>query len=145
MKISILFIIIQFMVLPSSGQLFNRKINAFGEDGLKTGKWITYWDDAKKIPMSKGKYEHGREVGVSKEYLKDGTIRLKFRYCHNGIRVKYYTPDRKLEQKGWAQMEYSEKDVHFYWHGKWKFYDTNRKLNRISWYENGQEIDSSAN
>ncbi len=140
MKIQTVLILLLVISAESVGQLCPKKINRFGEDGLKTGKWITYWDDDKKIPMSKAKFEHGRETGVSKEYHQNGQIRMKFRHYKNRIRVKYYNKDGQLEQKGWARMDYSENDVHFYWHGKWKFFDDNRKMIKVSYYENGEEV-----
>ena len=142
MRFSIFVILWFILAMPSSGQIFHQKRNAFGEDGLKTGKWITYWDDAKRIPMSKEHYEKGREVGVSKAYHQNGNLRLKFRYRGDRIRVKYFTIDRKLDQKGFAQIEFNKDDVHYYWHGKWKFYDEKRKLNRVSFYENGEEVEN---
>jgi antitoxin component YwqK of YwqJK toxin-antitoxin module len=136
-------IIFQFIVVSGQSQLFNRQFNQFGEDGFKTGKWISYWDENEKIPMSKAKYKQGREVGVSKEYHINGRIRLKFRYDKDRIRVKYFSESRKLEQKGWARMDYTAEDIHFYWHGSWKFYDADRKLIRKSHYQFGEEIIST--
>lgn len=121
-------------------QLFKKKINQYGEDKQRTGWWISYWDEDEKVLMSKAKYEAGQEIGTSKEYHQNGNIRLKFRNQKNRIRVKGYTEDRKLEQKGWAVMEYNEKDTHYYWHGKWKFYNEKRKLVRVSKYSNGEEV-----
>lgn len=121
-------------------QLFNKEINQYGEDKQRTGWWISYWDDDEKVFMSKAKYKAGQEIGTSKEYHANGNLRLKFRNQKNRIRVKSYSEDRKLEQKGWAVMEYNEKDTHYYWHGKWKFYDEQGKLVRVSQYSNGEEV-----
>lgn len=139
-KIFFLAILIFAYTNSTHAQLFNKKLNQYGEDKKRTGWWISYWDDEEKVPMSVARYKAGREVGVSKEYLHNGNIRLKFRYHKNRMRVKYYYSDGKLEQKGWAIMEYNEKDTHFYWHGKWKFFDKNRKLTRIAYYQNGEEV-----
>ena len=128
------------LVIPAAGQFWKRKLNRLDEEGRRTGKWITYWDEEEKIPMSKARFERGREVGVSKEYHANGNLRLKFRYQRDRIRVKYYSQDRKLEQKGWSVIEYNVNDTHYYWHGKWKFYDTDRKLQRVSHYSNGEEV-----
>ncbi|MCB2219747.1 MAG: hypothetical protein KQI35_05065 [Bacteroidetes bacterium] len=144
MRFFIAVVIFQFIVLIGQSQLFTRKYNQFGDDGLKSGKWISYWDETEKIPMSKANYKQGREVGVSKEYHLNGKIRLKFRYQRDRIRVKYYSENRVLEQKGWARMEYSADDIHFYWHGLWKFYDPDRKLIRKTLYQYGEEIITTA-
>lgn len=128
------------VAFPASAQFWKRKMNRLDQDGRRTGKWITFWDEAKRVPMSKARFKEGREVGVSKEYHINGNLRLKFRYHSDRIRVKYYTADRKLEQKGWSVIEYNETDTHYYWHGKWKFYGPGRKLQRVSHYSNGEEL-----
>ena len=128
------------MPLNVHSQLFNKPLNQTDEKGHRVGKWISYWDEGNNIVMSMAIYKDGRETGVSKEYHMNGKLRLKFRYQKNRIRVKYYDESRRLEQKGWAVMKFEEKDLHYYWHGKWKFYDSNRKLNRLSLYEFGEEI-----
>jgi len=120
-------------------QLFKKKINQYGEDKKRTGWWISYWDDEEKIYMSKAKFDAGEEIATSKEYHQNGNIRLKFRHQKNRIRVKYYSEDRKLEQKGWSVLNYNERDTHYYWHGKWKFYNEKRKLVRTAIYQNGAE------
>lgn len=140
MKRSLFIIAVLLFSIASQAQLFNKKTNQYGEDKKRTGKWITYWDEEDKVPMSVARYKSGREVGVSKEYLSNGIMRLKFRYHKTRMRAKYYFPNGKLEQKGWAVMEYNEKDTHFYWHGKWKFFDENRKVIRRALYQNGEEV-----
>lgn len=125
---------------PLHAQLFKKRLNRVDENGNRKGKWITYWDDMKKVPMSKATFSNGRETGVSKEYHVNGNLRLKFRHYNDRIRVKYYNTERKLEQKGWSVLEYNAEDTHYYWHGKWKFYDSNRKLQRVAYYENGEEV-----
>lgn len=131
-------ILLSPFLLPA--QLFKKSLNEYDENGKRKGHWCTYWDDDKRVPMSKARYKNGREVGVSKEYHINGTIRLKFRYHKNRLRVKYYDENRRLEQKGWAILEYNEADSHYYWQGKWKFYNANRKVDRISHYVNGEEV-----
>jgi len=126
----------------SYGQFLKRPKNQFNENGKRKGLWITYWDVDEKIPISKTKFKDGYETGKSKEYLQNGNLRLKFRYQKNRMRVKYYNPNGTLEKKGWAVIEYNKVDTHYYWQGKWKYYNENRKIERISFYENGRDISS---
>lgn len=121
-------------------QLFKKQLNAYDNDGLKTGTWKLFWDDEKKIPMSMATYDNGRETGVSKEYHYNGQLRLKFRHQKKRTRVKYYSMERKLEQKGWAVFDYSSGDIRYYWDGKWKFYNENRNVINVSSYKNGELI-----
>ncbi len=123
-------------------QFFKRHINQYNQNGKRKGKWITYWDEAEKIPMSVASFKNGYEVGVSKEFHQNGNLRLKFRYHTSRMRVKYYDENRKLERKGWSVIEYNEADTHYYWHGKWKFYNKKRKIESIALYQNGQEVSS---
>lgn len=138
-KASVLLIALFLIAFGLRAQLFKKKINQYDKDGLRTGLWKTYWDDDEKIPMSIGHFEKGRETGICKEFLPDGTIRLKSRYHGNKIRMKYYNEDRRLEKKGWALIDYSSKDIHFYWHGKWKYFEGRHHLVKTSIYTNGEE------
>ncbi len=139
------FLIVAFVLISgfSQAQLFHRKVNRYDENGKRTGLWVNYWDDEKKIPMTKNHFKDDRETGVCKEYHNNGRLRLKFRYYKDRIRVKYYDENRRLEQKGWAVMDFTEKDIHYYWHGKWKFFDKNRKLLRVALYRNGEPVEEN--
>jgi antitoxin component YwqK of YwqJK toxin-antitoxin module len=127
----------------SFGQLFHQKINTYNTDGKKDGLWITYFNEdnkEKKLVSSRVHYKEGYETGVCKHYHSNGNIRLKWRYFKSRIRAKYYFEDGKIEQKGWSKIEWNEKDTHYYWEGKWKFFDIHRKLIRVAWYKDGQEV-----
>jgi len=122
-------------------QLFHRKTNQYDTSGKRSGLWITWWDDEARIPMSKARFKEGKETGVSKEYHQNGTLRLKMRYFkHNQVKVKYYNENRQLEQKGRAVFEYNRSDIHYYWHGNWKFYDTHHKIKEFAIYYKGEEL-----
>jgi|WetSurMetagenome_2_1015567.scaffolds.fasta_scaffold379126_2 antitoxin component YwqK of YwqJK toxin-antitoxin module len=127
----------------SYGQLFHQKINTYNSDGKKDGLWITYFnedDEEKKIVSSREHYKDGIEAGVCKHYHSNGNIRLKWRYYKNRVRAKYYYENRQLEEKGWARVDWDEREIHYYWHGKWKFFDTQRRLIRVGFYVNGEEV-----
>ena len=138
--LSILFVLVG---INSIGQFYKHKLNTFDDNGKPTGLWISYWDDDDKIPMSKVFYKNGYETRVSKEYHQNGKIRLKFKYYKdNKLKVKFYSEGRVLEAKGGAILEHNKEDTHFYYQGKWKYFSPKRKLIRIGWYENGNEIAS---
>lgn len=124
----------------SYSQFLNRQKNQYDENGKRKGLWITYWDEEDKVPMSVATYKNGYKSDVSKEYHQNGNLRLKFRYHKHRMRVKYYNENWNLERKGWSVIEYNKADTHYYWHGKWKYYDDNRRLIRIDYYLNGKEI-----
>jgi antitoxin component YwqK of YwqJK toxin-antitoxin module len=131
------------MPVFSTAQLFHKKVNRYDENGKRTGLWVNYWDEEEKIPMSKNHFKDDRETGVCKDYHNNGKLRLKFRYYKNRTRVKYYDEDRQIEQKGWSIMEFTKDDIHYYWHGKWKFYNQDRKLIRKSIFKDGVLIEEN--
>lgn len=140
-RVSLIILLLILVNSNSYSQFFKRKLNAYNTNGQRTGLWLTYWDDEMKIPMSQVFYKNGYEDRVSKEFHQNGKLRLKFRhYSENRMRVKFYHENRKLESKGWAIMEYNKEDTHFYYHGKWKYYNQNRRLIKIGSYEYGSEV-----
>jgi antitoxin component YwqK of YwqJK toxin-antitoxin module len=141
----LLFFCLVFILMPafSTAQLFHKKVNRYDENGKRTGLWVNYWDEEEKIPMSKNHFKDDRETGVCKDYHNNGKLRLKFRYYKNRTRVKYYDEDRQIEQKGWSIMEFTKDDIHYYWHGKWKFYNQDRKLIRKSIFKDGVLIEEN--
>jgi antitoxin component YwqK of YwqJK toxin-antitoxin module len=123
-----------------SGQLFHHKINTNNSDGKKDGLWVTYYNGENKLVQSREHYKDGIETGVCKHYYSNGNIRLKWRYYKNLVKAKYYFENGNLEQKGWSRIEWTAADVHYYWHGQWKFFDEKRKLIRKAFYQYGEEI-----
>lgn len=65
---------------------------------------------------------------------------MKVKY-HKRLKIKYYRDNGKLEKKGYAHFDLTAKDLHFYWHGTWKYYDDKRHLYRIAIYKNGAEAE----
>ncbi len=127
----------------SSGQLFHKKINTTNIDGKKDGIWITYFDIENKQVESREHYKDGFETGKCRHYYANGNIRLKWRYYKNRVRAKYYYENGKLDQKGWSKMDWTATDVHYYWHGQWKFFDDKRKPIRKTFYQYGEEVSGS--
>lgn len=137
------YIFIIFIVLFSGlsfGQIFQRKLNRIDERGMRTGLWIDYYDIDSTIISTKIHYKNGYQTGICRFYHPNGQRRLKWHYYNNRIRAKYYFENGRLDQKGWSKIDYSGKDTHYYWHGKWKFFDDHRKLIRVGFYQNGEEI-----
>jgi antitoxin component YwqK of YwqJK toxin-antitoxin module len=139
---SYLIILLVLFPLLSSAQFYKKKINQLDENQKKIGLWKTYWDKEETIPMTSYHFINGHETGVCKEYNSKGKIRLKFRYDKTRIRVKYYYENRKLEKKGWAKWDITEVEMHYYWEGKWKFFNEDRKLKEIIYYKNGMREDN---
>jgi len=128
--------------LQVAGQLFNRSLNEFDNEGKRHGRWIEYYDEDSIAISSNIKFRHGYESGGCIFYHENGNRRLKWRYYKNRIRAKYYDKNGQLEQKGWSKIEYGGEETRYYWHGKWKFYNEEKKLVRKALYKNGEEIEN---
>lgn len=131
---------ILFLSFCLSGQILHRKINTFNSAGEKDGLWITRFTGDTNVISSRAHYKEGYEKGVCKHYHPNGMMRIKWRYFENRIRVKYYGETRQLELKGWSMIDRSTVQIHYYWHGKWKYFDESRKLINVANYENGAEV-----
>lgn len=116
-----------------------KKPNRKDKYGKKHGLWITYWDDEKTIPMNKAWFDHGRELWLTKTYHSNGELAVKFREKKDGLLVKYYEENGKISHKGPAIFEISEEDIHYYWHGEWKYYDSRHRVIKRVLYKNGEE------
>ena len=137
-KISVIILLLLFTTVVNA-QFWKKKINQFDDDGLRIGKWIEYWDNAHEHISASGRFVNGDPVGKWKYYHYDGKRRLKFKYQNDRIKVKYYHESGRLDHKGWARIEYTEKEIHYFWEGLWKYYSPKGKLIRIALYEGGEE------
>ncbi len=139
--ITILFI----LTITLSAQSQCKYYNKVDKEGIKTGLWFSFWDNEKTIYHSKFHYKNGRETGVNKMYNRDGKLTTKERHVKGRIKIKSYNEQGKLQRKGWAKIDFNAEDLHFYWHGRWKFYSDKRKLTGISIYEKGFFMESIEN
>ena len=132
-------------MIALSGKSQCKYFNRFNEDGEKTGLWISYWNEKKNIYHSKFHYKNGRETKVNKMYNRAGVLTSKERHVKKRIKMKVYDENGKLQRKGWAKIDFNAEGLHFYWHGRWKFYGDKHQLTGISIYENGFFIKSIEN
>ncbi len=133
------------LLIPNITEAFwplKREANRYDAQGRRQGKWVSYWDDGKKIPMNIERYKDGRERGRCCYYYMDGTKRLQFMAYKDGrMKVKYYLESGKLEKKGWAVMIYDPQEIRYSWNGTWKFYEDG-KLVKKSVYKMGEEVEN---
>lgn len=133
----LIFWILLFCSIGLHAQSWIKSINKRDNKGMRQGLWITYWDEKEKVPMSKVWFKDDKE-NKGKEYHVNGKLRLKLNWRGKRIKMKYYDIERKIEQKGWATIDFNKENIHFYWHGKWKYYDDRRKLIKVCLYQNGE-------
>ncbi|MDZ7743139.1 MAG: hypothetical protein U5Q03_15725 [Bacteroidota bacterium] len=130
-----------FLFSSCTESLYFGKFNQKDKEGKKKGVWITWWDEEETIPMTKYWYKDGKEQWDSKTYHNNGNKAVKFKKRGDRILVKYFDRFNHLTHKGWARYEVSEVDVHYYWHGEWKYFDEDRRLIKRVIYENGKMKD----
>lgn len=63
-------------------------------------------------------------------------MKVKYR---DRLKIKYYRENGQLEKKGYAMLDLDKEAIHFYWQGRWKYFDDRRHIYRIALYENGME------
>ena len=136
--ITIIILVVLLIPLSAEAQLF-RKHKKSENDSLRNGKCYEYWDKEKTIISAKGFFHQGLPVKTWKYYNKDGSRRKKEKYRDN-IKIKFYFESGKLDKKGYAKIDYDPKYIHYYWQGRWKYYDHKRKLYRIALFEKGNEV-----
>jgi antitoxin component YwqK of YwqJK toxin-antitoxin module len=134
-----LFLLISFPALQLNAQLF-RKEKTSVDKTLKHHKHFEYWDDDSTTVATKGHYCNNIPCKTWKYYHSNGVLRLKVKYADR-IKIKYFSTDRRLEQKGYAILDSDPGGVHFYWQGIWKYYNEKRKLYRVARFDKGEEAE----
>jgi len=138
MKKNLVILLLLIVTLSAKSQC--RKYNQVDEKGIKKGWWVTYWDEKKKNTQVKNYYLDGRETKICKCFFESGKRQAKFRYYKNHIRVKYFNEKGRMIEKGWAKMDYSDKEIRFFLEGKWKSFDESRTKISESEYLDGHLI-----
>ncbi len=137
--------ILLLLIIAISAKTQCKYFNKLDEKGKKTGLWFSYWDKEKTIYHSKLHYKNGREIRMNKFYGADGQLMTKERHVKKRIKIKSFNEEGKLQRKGWAKIDFNAEDLHFYWHGRWKFYGDKHRLTGISIYEKGFFMESVEN
>jgi hypothetical protein len=139
-RISVLLIIL-FIPLIASSQLFHRKINRIDEKGYRQGRWITWQDSVRRIPSCKSWFRDGKEYRTTRYFHNNGKRRLTF--CFKGdsvIIVRYFNEKGRLTDKGRALRLYTETEIRYCWEGEWKQYDRWHRVIGRQQYKKGEEI-----
>jgi hypothetical protein len=124
-----------FITLACSFLSCKTKINQI-KDNLQEGKWVTV--DTLEYPyISKGKYKKGLEVRTWR-YINNGKLERKEKYKKGVCKTRFYFPDGKLMKKGYTKYDNNKTEVHWYYTGKWYYYDQKGSLTTIRNFEKGE-------
>lgn len=119
----------------------NQYIKSPDNSQKRHGKWIEEYPVENGTLVGVGKYKNGEKIGVwrttfhGKKYQKD-KIRKSV------IKTKFYHPNGKIMQKGKSRLDISDAERHWYYFGKWKYFDEKGKLERVRNYGGVQKNDS---
>lgn len=132
----ILIIVIQLV----AGTFFSQKINRLNKHGERHGVWITYNDKEKNSISIKGRYRNGRQVGSFYFYDPDGHLERIEKNRFKKIHTTTYYSNGKKRSKGKAKIQISAEKIHYFFYGKWRYYDTNGIAEKYVYYETGKII-----
>ncbi|KAA3438266.1 toxin-antitoxin system YwqK family antitoxin [Rufibacter hautae] len=100
--------------------------NRYDAKQLKNGRWRAFHDYEEKVLHYKGRYRHGKEVGVWKTFTADGNLYFteKIKRRDKSYKTVYYHPNGKVSHRGMAYLRDAEDGgVQFYWEGDWEYFD----------------------
>lgn len=118
----------------------SKKVNHLDSKGQRHGVWVSYYDTENKLLWSKTKFRHGKPVGDHYYYFAQSGMVDRHEKYGRGSRLKVwlYHSNGKLRMHGKARQVEDEKQIHFYFEGRWKVYDENGELIRIQQYKEGK-------
>lgn len=123
-----------------SHSFFAQRLNRLNKHGERTGKWIVYIDDAKKIKSFEGKFRNGITKGKCYFYTNDGVLDRREINRFKKMKTTFYYPNGKVKLKGNARIENTATDIHYYFYGKWQSFNDSGVLVKNQYYEKGKLI-----
>lgn len=140
MSVSKLIVPFFLLLIFFSHALFSQKLNRLNKHGERTGKWIVYIDDAKKIKSFEGKFRNGITRGKCYFYTNDGVLERREINRFKKMKTTFYYPNGKVKLKGNARIENLPDKVHYYFYGKWQAYNDSGVLVKNQYYEKGKLV-----
>ncbi|MBC5836926.1 toxin-antitoxin system YwqK family antitoxin [Flavobacterium muglaense] len=110
----------------------------------REGLWIeTYALDSAHY-KSIGTYKDDDPVKKWRYYLNSQLIK-KERYHKTYCKTKLFHQNRKKQAKGITKLDIKDKDIHWYYSGTWKYYNSNGQLITTRTYNKGDLISETNN
>lgn len=123
--------------------IFYAQKNNLNKKGQRSGKWVTYLDSAKKIKSSEGRYRNGEPKGKFYYYTDEGVLERKETSRFSKLKTTTYYSNHTIRSKGNARIEILPDKIHYYYYGKWRYYDINGNLEKYCYYENGNLVQTA--
>lgn len=107
----------------------------------RQGRWMSYYDDARAQPFTRGRYRHGQPVGRWRYYATTGRLQRLERYRRHGFSdITYYYPNGQVARQGRARVVEEPSGPHFYWLGEWNYYSATGCLDSVQTYKLGKRL-----
>jgi antitoxin component YwqK of YwqJK toxin-antitoxin module len=139
MKLNRIILITSALILITSIWSCKTKINQT-KNNLQVGKWITT-DTLDYLYITKGRYRKGKPKGTW-VYIYNGKIDRKEKYRKGKCLTTFYHKNGKILRKGYTKLDENKEESHWYYSGKWNYFDENGQPTRTNFYEKGKLIDS---
>ena len=111
------------------------------ENGERKGLWIEKNKVGANVYKSRGRYRNGFERKTWK-YYQDGKLVKKEVYKDSICFVTHFRNKKKILE-GTTKMRVEGKDLHWFYTGNWREYDTVGNLIAVRNYEDGELIDET--
>ena len=131
------FVIVIFILFPLN-KSFSQSNNRLNKQGHRTGKWVTYIDEPKKLKSFEGRFKDGVSVGKCYFYNNDGVLDRREINRFNKMKTTFYFPNGKVKLKGNARLENLPDRIHYYFYGRWRAYNDSGKIVKYCYYEQGK-------
>lgn len=128
------------LIFINSSTIFSQSFNRLNKHGERTGKWVTYIDDAKKLKSFEGKFRNGNSYGKCYFYNNDGVLDRREINRFKKMKTTFYYPNGKVKLKGNARLENLPDKIHYYFYGKWKAFNDSGHLIKYCYYEKGNLV-----
>lgn len=129
-----IFLILTFFIHSCSQK------NRLNRHGYRTGRWLTYLDSAKTIKSFEGRFRNGNTVGKSYYYTTTGVLERREINRFKVLKTTFYYPNKTVRLKGKARIDDLSDKIHYYFYGRWKYYDEDGKLSKYCYYDKGQLV-----
>lgn len=117
------------------------KINRV-KNNERHGKWIDYNIVEDVTYKSIGRYNKGIEKGTHRQFA-NKKLHRKEKYRNEICQTTYFYPTGKIMSEGKTKLDLTEKEMHWYYQGDWKFYDEQGNLLGINTYNQGNLINQT--
>jgi hypothetical protein len=117
--------------------IIHSQTNKLNKNLQRTGKWVTYDDSLKTIKSFEGRFRNGNPVGKSIYYFNGKVDRIEKKRFRKLETTLYYA-DGKIKAKGCARLVNGDSLMHYFFYGKWKYFDEKGKLFKYVYFDKGQ-------